>query len=101
MTCSSYVSPAVSPSRRKTPSGPVGSSLRFAPGPKLGPPAWLAARAETYQPEAPAPALSRRTPLIVAPGLRTSSSGSAARASVTLTGSTVAREDPGRRAETV
>ena len=79
----------------------MGSSLRIDPGPKAGPPAWLAARAETDQPEAPAPALSRTTPLIVAPGLRTSSSGSAARASATFTGSTVAREKPGRRAETV
>ncbi len=90
-----------SPSRRKTPSGPVGSSLRIEPGPKAGPPAWLAARADTDQPEAPAPALSRRTPLIVAPGTRTSSTGSAARASATWTGSTVAREKPGRRAVSV
>ncbi len=79
----------------------MGSSLRIEPGPNPASPPWLAARAERYQPEAPAPALSRTTPLIVAPGLRTSSSGSAARDSATFTGSTVAREKPGRRAETV
>src|SRR4030042_102855 len=67
----------------------------MAPAPKAGPLTWLAPRAETYQPEAPTPVLSRRTPLIVAPGLRTSSTGSAVRPSATFTGSTLGRARQG------
>ena len=75
--------------------------MRFAPGPIGMPPPWPAGRAETNQPEAPLPHLSRSTPEMVEPGRSTSSNGSATLASATFTGSTLAREKPGRRAASV
>ena len=90
----SYVSPAVSPSSRKVPSGPVRSGGPCPRSPAIGPPDAPCGLATIIQPAMPLPALSFTVPVIAEPGRSTTTTGSAGPPSATFSGSTRSRVIP-------